>query len=342
MKPLVSILIPAYNAQDWLAYTLRSALAQTWERKEIIVIDDGSKDETLAVARRFESPTVRVISQENMGAAGARNKAFSLSQGDFIQWLDADDLLAPEKIRYQMDAWEKCREEGVLLSSAWGHFLSRYNHAKFLPSGLWTDLDPIEWLVRKMEQNVYMQTATWLVSRSLTEAAGPWDTRLLGDDDGEYFSRVLLQSKRVKFVPESKVYYRRAGAGSLSYVGRSNRKRDAQWLSMKLHVSYIRSRDDSERVRRACTKYLQDWLVSFYRERPDIVMEASELAKSLGGELAMPRLSWKYAWIETLWGAAAATRAQVLLPSMKWSLVSQIDKALFRIEESFGAAGMPV
>lgn len=342
MTPLVSILIPAYNAQDWLAYTLRSAVAQTWERKEIIVVDDGSKDETLAVARRFESPVVRVISQENMGAAGARNKAFSLSQGDFIQWLDADDLLGPDKIRYQMDAWEKCSEDGVLLSGAWGHFLSRFNHAKFLPTCLWTDLYPIEWLVRKMEQNVYMQTATWLVSRSLTEAAGPWDTRLLGDDDGEYFCRVLLQSKRVKFVPESKVYYRRAGAGSLSYVGRSNRKRDAQWLSMKLHVSYLRSRDDSERVRRACVKYLQDWLVSFYRERPDIVMEASELAKSMRGALAMPRLSWKYAWIETLCGAAAATRAQVLLPNMKWSLVSHIDKALFRIEERLGAADMPI
>src|SRR5258705_7741413 len=102
MKALVSILIPAYNAEAWLAGTLRSAIAQTWERKEIIVIDDGSIDQTLAIARRFESDGVLVLTQKNQGAAAARNKAFSLSQGDYIQWLDADDLLASDKIARQM------------------------------------------------------------------------------------------------------------------------------------------------------------------------------------------------------------------------------------------------
>ena len=89
MKPLVSILIPAYNAQKWIADTLRSALDQTWESKEIIVVDDGSTDRTLEVARRFEAQGVRVFAQENQGAAAARNKAFSLSRGEYIQWLDA-------------------------------------------------------------------------------------------------------------------------------------------------------------------------------------------------------------------------------------------------------------
>ena len=66
---------------------------------------------------------------------------------------------------------------------------------EFVPTSLWSDLSPCEWLVRQMEENIYMQTATWLVSREVTEAAGPWDTRLLGDDDGEYFSRVLLRER---------------------------------------------------------------------------------------------------------------------------------------------------
>ncbi len=91
-KPLVSILIPAHNAQEWIADTLRSAIAQTWERKEIIVVDDGSTDQTHAIARQFETHGVRVVRQENQGASAARNKAFSLSHGDYIQWLDADDL----------------------------------------------------------------------------------------------------------------------------------------------------------------------------------------------------------------------------------------------------------
>jgi|GEM_PF-108175 len=104
MKPLVSILVPAFNSQEWIADTLRSAIAQTRARKEIIVVDDGSTDQTLAIARQFGSDCVRVVSQENQGAAAARNNALSLSRGDYIQWLDADDLLASDKIARQMAA----------------------------------------------------------------------------------------------------------------------------------------------------------------------------------------------------------------------------------------------
>ncbi len=204
-KPLVSILIPAFNAQEWIAGAIRSAMAQTWESKEIIVVDDGSSDQTLRIAQQFESAKVHVVTQKQQGAAAARNKAFSLSQGDYIQWLDADDLLAPDKIEKQMDALERCGSKRTLLSSAWGKFIYRYYRAEFTPTGLWRDLSRLEWLLCKLGDNVYMQTASWLVSRELTEAAGPWDTRLLGDDDGEYFCRVLLASDGVRFVPESKV-----------------------------------------------------------------------------------------------------------------------------------------
>ena len=185
MKPLVSILIPAYNAAHWVADTIQSATGQTWERKEIIVVDDGSTDQTLSVARRFASRGVSVITQENQGAAAARNKAFSVCQGDYIQWLDADDLLAPDKIARQVGMLGRCPSSRTLLSAAWGRFIYRPWKARFTPTMLWRDLAPLEWLLLKMEHGVFMQTATWLVSRELTEAAGPWDTRLLGDDDGE-------------------------------------------------------------------------------------------------------------------------------------------------------------
>ena len=332
MKPLVSILIPAYNAEAYISDTLRSAIAQTWERKEIIVVDDGSTDRTLALARQFESNQLKVVAQENQGAAATRNNAFSMSQGDYVQWLDADDLLAPDKTATQMETAQRCESRRTLISGAWARFLHRPHRAEFRPSGLWQNLQPAEWLMRKLEQNTYMQTATWLVSRELAEAAGRWDTRLLGDDDGEFFTRVLLASDGTRFVRESKVYYRESGAGSLSYVGHSNRKLEAQWLSMQLTIGYLRSLVDHERARAACVTYIQNWMGLFYPERLDIFRQAEELAKRLGGELKVPTLSWKYSWIDAIFGRSQAKRAQVMLPRIRSSVARGWDKTLFRIE----------
>jgi hypothetical protein len=186
-------------------------------------------------------------------------------------------------------------------------------------------------LLLKMEQNLHMQTATWLVSRELTEAAGLWNTSLLGDDDGEYFCRVLLKSESVRFAPAAKVFYRDCGAGSLSDIGRSDRKREAQWRSMELHIGYLLSMENSPRARAACVTYLQNWLIFFYPERRDIVQRMQQRAAELGGELKVPALSWKYHWIQPVFGEALARRAQFSLPRIKWSLVRFWDKTLFRI-----------
>src|SRR5579862_1211131 len=125
MNPLVSILIPAYNAEEWIVDTLQSALAQSWARKEIIVVDDGSRDRTAEVARRFASKEVTVVSIQNQGAAAARNHAMRLAQGDYIQWLDADDLLAPDKIKCQLAGLRESDSNRVLLSGPWAHFYYR-------------------------------------------------------------------------------------------------------------------------------------------------------------------------------------------------------------------------
>src|SRR6187399_169174 len=231
MEPLVSILIPAYNAEEWIVETIDSALAQTWARKEIIIVNDGSRDQTLAVARRYESGNVKVVTQENQGAAATRNAAFGFSQGDYIQWLDADDLLAPVKVSSQVEVVKRSGSNRTLISGPWGAFRYRAKKATFPVNPLWADLSPAEWLIRKMGQNLHMQTGTWLTSRTLTEAAGPWNTKLLGDDDGEYFCRVLLASDGVRFVPDARVFYRITGTSRLSYIGFSQSKIEAQFLS---------------------------------------------------------------------------------------------------------------
>ena len=333
-KPLVSILIPAYNSQEWIADTLRSAIAQTWEPKEIIVVDDGSKDRTREIACQFEAQGVRVVEQQNQGASAARNKAFSVCHGDYIQWLDADDLLAPDKVAKQMEAVERGAGKRTLLSSSWALFMHRPWRAQFVPSALWCDLAPVEWLVRKMAQNVYMQTATWLVSRELTEAAGLWDVRLLGDDDGEYFCRVLLASQGTHFVPESKVYYRSFGFNSLSYIGRFPKKIEAHWLSMQLHIQYLRALEASERVNAACLAYLRSSLIYFYPDKTHIIQQAEKLAKELGEpELGPPDLSWKYVWIEKAFGWDMAKRAQHYMRLVRWSAQKRLDRMMYQLEK---------
>jgi glycosyltransferase involved in cell wall biosynthesis len=331
MKPLVSILIPAYNSEGWIADTLRSALSQTWPNKEIIVVDDGSTDRTLEIARRFESDGVQVFTQKNQGAAAARNTAYTLCRGDYIQWLDADDLLSPDKISVQVAKAEQSGSKRTLISCGWAHFLYRYYRAKFEPTALWRDHVPADWLTCKMGQNLHMQTATWLVSRELTEAAGPWNTKMMYDDDGEYFCRVLLASDGVRFTPEPRVYYRASGAGSLSYLGYSNPKRDAQWQSMQLHIGYLRFLEDTPRTRAACVAYIQNWLWSFYPDRADLIKEMQKMAGELGGTIQTPRLSWKYSWLESLCGEKVGRRAQFVLPRLKWSVLRFGDKLLFRL-----------
>jgi glycosyltransferase involved in cell wall biosynthesis len=333
VNPLVSILIPAFNAEEWLAESLESAVRQTYPRKEIIVVNDGSRDHTLAVARRFASKEVTVATQDNQGAAATRNRALSICQGDYIQWLDADDLLAPDKIAIQMDLVSRALEPKVLLSSAWGMFMYRARKAHFVSTPLWQDLSPVEWLILKMGQNLHMQTATWLVSRSLTEAAGLWNTQLLTDDDGEYFCRVLVSSTGTRFSPDAKVFYRMPGSSNVSYIGQSTRKMEAQFLSMQMHVGYLRSLEDSERVREACVTYLQNWLPHFYPERLDIVERARQLAETLGGRLTIPPpMSWKYSWIQRRFGWSFARHAQIVARQCRWSLARFWNRTMFRLE----------
>lgn len=337
--PLVSILIPAFNAQDWIAQTIRSAESQTWSRKEVIIVDDGSRDGTLSVARKFESKNVRVVSTENQGAAAARNTAFSFSQGDYIQWLDADDLLAADKIAEQLAALSDKDTNRTLLSGAWATFAYRPDRARFSPTSLWEDLSAAEWLLRKMGDQVFMANSSWLTSRRLSEDAGPWDTSLSYDDDGEYFSRVLLSSDGTRFVPAAKALYRNAATNRVSDLGLSQAKMDSLLRSMKLHLTYLRSLENSDRVTDACMRYLQNWSIYFDPNRRDIAEELQRLARGMGRELGQPVLRWKYAWLKPIFGSSAARRAQFAIPFAKHRAMCAWDRFMHRFERNATASG---
>jgi glycosyltransferase involved in cell wall biosynthesis len=105
MSDLISVVVPAYNAVATLDETMRSALRQTHANLEVVVVDDGSKDATLAMAQSYaaQDARVRVISKPNGGVAAARNTGIEAARGDYIALLDADDLWHPDKLRQQIE-----------------------------------------------------------------------------------------------------------------------------------------------------------------------------------------------------------------------------------------------
>src|SRR5688572_23200606 len=253
---LVSILIPAYNKEAWIGETLRSALAQTWQNKEIIVVDDGSRDRTLEVARQFESPQLKVVAQENQGACAARNNAYVLAQGAYVQWLDADDLLHPRKIEAQMKGIPDGTNARCIRTAAFGSFYFRPNKAEFRPTGLWQDLSPSEWMITKFTQRAWLNPTSWLVSRALTDLAGSWDPRLSpsGADDGEYVCRMITKVDRIEFVSDSKCYYRIGNLSSLNH--NSERALSSLLLALTSCVQHLLSIDDSLRAKQAGLQFL--------------------------------------------------------------------------------------
>jgi hypothetical protein len=144
---------------------------------------------------------------------------------------------------------------------------------------------------------------------------------------------VVLASDAIQFVPDGKVFYRQSDFDRLSGIDRSDKKLESQFLSMKLHVGYLRSLEESERVRAACLAYLQTWFGWFFEERPDLAQELGRLAATLGGRLQAPKLPWKYLWIQKLFGWSAAKEVRQRWNRCKSSVMRCWDKALLHLED---------
>jgi glycosyltransferase involved in cell wall biosynthesis len=103
--PAISVIIPVYNAESFLAEAIESVLRQTLPPRQVIIVDDGSTDRSAAIARRY-TPQIQLVRQPNAGGAAARNRGVALAQGEFLAFLDNDDYWAPEKLAWQIDAFQ--------------------------------------------------------------------------------------------------------------------------------------------------------------------------------------------------------------------------------------------
>lgn len=115
-RKLVSVIIPVYKAEDFVAKTIRSVLRQTYQELEVIIVDDGSPDRSIDVCRQFEDPRIKIVQQANRGLAGARNTGIRNSTGDYVALIDADDLWTIDKIEKHVEHLETSSEIGVSFS----------------------------------------------------------------------------------------------------------------------------------------------------------------------------------------------------------------------------------
>ena len=313
MNPKVSILIPAYNAERFVGAAMQSALDQTWANTEIILVDDGSKDQTLAVAGRYESAKVKIMRQENRGPAAARNAALREGQGDFLQYLDADDLLSPDKIREQVVLLRQYPNY-LSVSSAMYFFDGEDPDRGLLErSGAVDTDDPVQFLMQLLGSEGRTRTVpygAWLTPRAVANAAGPWDDSVPSpDDDGEYFARVMLASQGLRASKTGRYYYRKFRGGGSYSTTYSEKNVRGRLHSMNCKANYLLARTKDPRAYRALADRYVDLAFGAYPAFPKLTEEALQKAKEMGGTDYIPPFgTWKGDLLSKMLGWKAAKR----------------------------------
>jgi glycosyltransferase involved in cell wall biosynthesis len=234
MKPLVSIIIPCYNAERWIAEAIESALDQTYSPIETIVIDDGSTDKSLQVIKSFGSK-IAWETGENRGGNHARNRGVALSKGEYIQFLDADDYLLREKVE---------RHVNVLLHSGaglvyedWQRFEENADgYRQWLPVDIIGERDVLELLL----EGVSLAVPTILFKRSILTCFGGWDETLTSCQEWELEIRLAMSGVVFAYASGCYTAVRRPATATVS--NRNHRRND----------------DNAERILKVTEKNLAD------------------------------------------------------------------------------------
>ncbi len=208
--PSISVIIPTYNATKTVLDTIASVQAQTHRDIEIIVINDGSTDNLLAcLALTVTDARVKIYSYPNGGLPVARNRGIARSTGDYIAFIDADDLWTPDKLERQLAALVANPKAGLAYS--WTYFMEEDGERYHTDRAIWFEGD-----VRKdlMLWNFLCHGSNPLIRRSVIDAVGEFDPTLPSAEDWDYWLRIAAQWE-FALVPAPQIYYRQSG-GAMS------------------------------------------------------------------------------------------------------------------------------
>ena len=287
-KSLVSIIIPLYNAEKYIAESIESVLYQTYTNIEILLINDGSTDNSLQVAKQYERENLKIFSQENKGASAARNYGLREAKGEYIQFLDADDLLSTNKIEEQVNLIKGDSTKISVCPII--HFFDGENlDEKAIDTEWYHGVfdNPVNFLFELYgggsREGGMIQPNSWLVSKSIIEKAGYWNENLTLDDDGEYFCRVIMASSGIKCANTAINYYRKfRGKKSLSALSDSIAIKSA-YLSLNLKAQHLSEYYAQNKYKKAFSRAYKRFGVQTYPEFRDISSACIKKVELLGG-----------------------------------------------------------
>jgi glycosyltransferase involved in cell wall biosynthesis len=301
INPLVSIIIPLYNAEDYIAETIKSAINQTWQNKEIIIVDDGSTDNSLAIAKGFENGFVKVFIQKNSGASAARNKGLTQAKGNYIQFLDADDLLSADKIENQVNLLQG--KPNAVANCATVYFFDGEDAKAKLPVHEWYregSTNNVDYLLKLYSGQIIgpgyggmITVHAWLCPKSVIDKAGPWNEDLTVDDDGEFFCRVMLNSDEILYSEKAICYYRKYKKRASLSTARNYAANKSMLLSTTLKLQHLQHQTTDLLVNKVIARLLMENIVLLYPVNKDLYATADNLLKKLGGTDYVPILGGK-------------------------------------------------
>ncbi len=284
---MVSILIPLYNSQEFIAETIESCLNQAYSNIEIIIVDDGSTDSSARIVQEYahKYKNIKFYCQNNAGAPRARNLAFEKSKGEYIQYLDADDLMSENKISAQIEIAKTYNyAPDIIFSSKFSYFKKSIEDAKYFKQTIDKSYrSGMDWLRDSWSGGGFGVVMGWLTHRKLIQKAGKWDETLKKNQDGEFFSRVLLNAKRVIMTDNTMVYYRRTGSHSIS-ASRSEEAIYSVLQSLKKYEKNI-EKFNNKQLNEALAIMYANFVKEHYGIHTHIVKEAEKEIEKLGFDI---------------------------------------------------------